>query len=73
MAALGERDQAIELLKTAIAGLGEMIADAGARQLPRPAARQAEVLAGLEAMAADAAILTQACRILQRYPTLLGK
>jgi hypothetical protein len=71
MAALGERDQAIELLKTAIAGLGEMIADAGARQLPLPPARQAEVLAGLEAMAADAAVLTQACRILMNRSNLL--
>lgn len=68
---LSDRDHAIELLKVAVAALGEEIVHLGASQLTGSAERRRTTVQGLEILCEDARVLSAACSIFLRRPDLL--
>jgi hypothetical protein len=63
--------QALDLLKSALAALGEDIAKRSATTLPKSSFKQLAALTTLSTRIADARILADACNVLVRNPDLL--
>jgi hypothetical protein len=70
-ASRSDHEHATELLLTALAGIGEMLADRAALSLPRSVRARARALADLQTLTRDAAALGAAVAVLQRRPDLL--
>lgn len=66
-----DQDRALELLKVAVAALGEEITDSGAKRLTGSAKSRRDSIARLRALCKDAQILADACGVFIYRPSLL--